>query len=338
MLQGHGDNGYQFSSEIVADFSSNVYFKGPSKGLIDYLSKSIHEIGNYPEVVGESINSLLAEKHKLNSSNILITNGATEAFYLLALLKSNCSSTIFVPSFSEYADACRIHNHKIHYLTNSILKKGLSIETDLVWLCNPNNPDGKIIDPELIILLCKENPNTIFIIDEAYSDFVSQEISVLNYILELKNLIIVKSLTKKYAIPGLRVGYLAAHESIISKLLAVKMPWSNNKLALSAVEYILKEKTGNFDLLELLLLSRDLQNELSKINGINVFNSNTSFFLIKTKHSSKEVFDYLLEKHGILVRDASNFQGLDKHYIRICTQDLKKNKLLIQALRLWMKE
>lgn len=338
MLHGHGDNGYQYSSEIVADFSSNVYFKGPSKGLIDYLSKSIHEIGNYPEVAGESISSLIAEKDNLNSSNILITNGATEAFYLLALLKSNCSSSIFVPCFSEYADACRIHNHKIYYLTQSILKKGVSIETELVWLCNPNNPDGKIIEPELIILLCKENPDTIFIIDEAYSDFVSQEISVLKYINELKNLIVVKSLTKKYAIPGLRIGYIAANELIISKLLAIKMPWSINKMALCAVKYILKNTKTNFDLLELLLLSRDLQNKLSKIEGINVFKSNTSFFLIKTKFTSKVLFDYLLENHGILVRNASNFQGLDNHYLRISAQDKKKNRLLIQVLKQWMNE
>jgi threonine-phosphate decarboxylase len=338
MLQGHGDNAYQFSSEIVADFSSNVYFKGPSKGLINYLSGSIKEIGNYPEVTGESISSLIAKDNKLKSSNILITNGATEAFYLLALLNRNCSSSIFVPSFSEYADACRIYDHKIQYLTHSILKKNLLIETNLVWLCNPNNPDGKIINPDTILCLCKENPDTTFIIDEAYADFVSQDISVLKYVSDFNNLIVVKSLTKKYAIPGLRIGYVAAHDSVISKLLTIKMPWSNNTLALNAVEYLIKEKKGNFDLLELLLLSSDLQNKLSNIEGIKVFKSNTSFFLIKTKHASKKVFDYLLEKHGILVRDASNFQGLDKHYIRISTQNATKNQLLIRALKKWMSE
>ncbi|NOQ26048.1 MAG: aminotransferase class I/II-fold pyridoxal phosphate-dependent enzyme [Bacteroidales bacterium] len=338
MLRGHGDNGYLFNTEIKADFSSNVYFKGPSKGLLNHLSKSIQHIGNYPEVVGESSNALLAEKHNINSSNILISNGATEAFYMLALLYKKCSSTIFVPSFSEYADACNVHDHRIHYLTNTILSNKLSIETKLVWLCNPNNPDGKIIEPNYILSLCKKYPETIFIIDEAYADFVSQDISVINHVSEQENLIVVKSLTKKYAIPGLRLGYIAAHDSIITKLLAVKMPWSNNTLALSAVKYTLQQNDDNFDLLELLLLSRSLQNELSKINGIKVFTSNTSFFLIKTKHTSKKVFDYLLEKYGILVRNASNFQGLDNHYIRICTQNQTKNQLLIKVLKQWMRE
>jgi threonine-phosphate decarboxylase len=333
MLNGHGDNGYLFDNELKANFSSNVYFKGPDKGLLSFLSSRISGIGTYPEVMGESVAQLLAQKQELEASNILVTNGATEAFYLLAHLFQQKRSVIFVPSFAEYADACKIYNHQIKFVSNQSVEGFCFRNTDVVWLCNPNNPDGKIFAPDFILQLCKENSETYFILDEAYADFVLDDISLLNQSVALENLVVVRSLTKKYAIPGLRMGYIATNNIIIRQLLQLKMPWSANSMAIDAVKYLLSENANHFHLKELLILSNSLQNRLQELENVEVIPSETSFFLIKTPIPSSDVFHYLLNEHGLLVRNADNFMGLGYHYIRVCTQRAEDNQLLIDALK-----
>jgi threonine-phosphate decarboxylase len=335
MLHGHGDNTYQFQKKILSNFSSNVYFKGPSNNLIKHLQKKTDLICNYPEVLPEKLTNKIAKIHQLNPENILVTNGATEAIYQLALLFKNTTSDIFVPSFAEYSDACGLYNHTINHLNNSKLDKEYITKSAQVWLCNPNNPDGKILEIEKINRLISQNKNTIFIIDEAYSDFTLKNISVIDKIEEWKNLIVIRSLTKKYAIPGLRLGYIAASKKIISKLKKIKQPWSVNSLAIEAGNFILDKKTSSFDLNELINLSKSFQNKLSEIEEIQVIPSETSFFLVKLSKPAKETTEYLVNKHGMLVRNASNFRGLNKNYIRLSTQSENENIELVNALKQW---
>ncbi len=337
MLHGHGDNAYQYDSEIIANFSSNVYFKGPSDALLEHLKNSVDKIGNYPEVTSESLSAEIAELHGLQPENILVTNGATEAFYLIALLFRRMHSEIFVPSFAEYEDACKLHEHLINFSNNKQLTGNYKSDAQLLWLCNPNNPDGKIISKEELIELSKRN-NCQIVIDEAYTDFTTKDLSLINQVETLKNTIIVRSLTKKYAIPGLRLGYIAASENTITQLMQLKEPWSVNSLAIEAGKFLLKQNHKSFDVNELINLSKNLQQNLSKINGIEVLPSETSYFLAKLSKSATETTKFLANTHGFLVRNASNFRGLDDSCIRISTQPENQNNLLIKALELWMNQ
>lgn len=337
MLKGHGDNAYQYNNKIIANFSSNVYFKGPSEDLLEHLKKSVNKIGNYPEVASESLSKEIAKLHSLKPENILVTNGATEAFYLIALLYRRMRSEIFVPSFAEYEDACKLNEHIIKFTNNKQFTGNYKSVAQLLWLCNPNNPDGKIISKEELEYLSKRN-NCQIIIDEAYTDFTTKDLSLISKIETLKNIIIVRSLTKKYAIPGLRLGYIVATEDTIEKLMQLKEPWSVNSIAIEAGKFLLKHNSADFDASGLINLSKSLQQNLSKINGIKITPSETSYFLVKLNKSATETTDYLVNNYGLLVRNALNFKGLDDTYIRISTQSENQNNLLIKALELWMNQ
>jgi len=333
MLQGHGDNAYLYNRKIVADFSSNVYFKGPSKELILHLQNNISKIANYPEVAAESLNKQIAEKLNLSAKNILVTNGATEAFYLLALLFRKSASDIFTPSFAEYADACNLHNHVINYFCNSKLTVYFKSISKLIWICNPNNPDGKILSAESIGQIINNNKNSYIIIDEAYIDFTLRKVSVIDKVKHYKNLIIVRSLTKKYAIPGLRLGYIVAPEYVIAELMKIKQPWSVNIMAINAAEFLLNQNNTFFNIEELIRLSRLFQNKISEIKGLEPIVSETSYFLIKTKNKASQITDILAKKYGLLVRNASNFRGLNDFYIRVATQCENDNNKLVNILK-----
>jgi threonine-phosphate decarboxylase len=338
MLLGHGDNAYQYNNKIRSNFSSNVYFKGPSTELIEHLKKHLHKIENYPQVAAENLSIRIAQKHGLKPENILVTNGATEAFYQIALLYKKHSSEIFIPSFAEYKDACNLHEHTTKFTNNKHLTENYKSNASVIWLCNPNNPDGKFLLKRELKKFVQQNRCSQIILDEAYTDFMLENHSLISEIQQLENLVIVRSLTKKYAIPGLRLGYIAAPKETIQKLMQLKEPWSVNSLAIEAGKFLLNEKKQSFDIKELINLSQNFQKELSKIAGVEVIPSKTSYFLVKLNKSATKTTEYLANQHGLLVRNASNFKGLDDSWIRISTLSEKQNLQLIKTLESWMNQ
>lgn len=337
MLFGHGDDGYLYEDKIVANFSSNVYYPGLSEGLKAHLSDSIHKVLNYPEADAHTLKSGLARLHGLCSDNVLVTNGATEAFYLIAQAFRHGSATIVVPSFSEYEDACSVNELKIEFLTWNDLSADSSFKTDLVFICNPNNPTGAVIAADILAELIKSNSSSVFVIDEAYIDFTNAISSSVNFIKACGNVIIVRSLTKAYAIPGLRLGYILSNEKLIHRINGFKMPWSVNALALEAGNYILRhKKEESIDLESLLASAACLQQRLNTIPGITAFPSNTNFFLCQTeKSTAASLKKFLVREYGLLIRDASNFRTLSPQHFRIATQTDEENQLLLKGIKSW---
>ncbi len=337
MIEGHGNDIYKYKGKIIADFSSNIVYYGISSKLEKHLAQNTGIIVNYPEPDAISLQKEIAQHHKLDQNNVLVTNGSTEAFYLIAQLFHGKKSLINIPSFSEYEDACRSHKHIIEFLPNeSILSKN-KISGDTIWIGNPNNPDGKTITLEQIQNLIKYNPDTYFIIDEAYAELSINHESCITLIDKYSNLIILRSLTKSFAIPGIRLGYIVADETILKKLLYIKAPWSVNSLAIEAGKYILQNYNNLLpDIHDLVQRSKKLQHELQKIPGIEIFESNCNYFLVKLKKgSSAELKNFLINNCGILIRDASNFKGLDNTYFRLSVQNERNNNNLIKGIKDW---
>lgn len=335
MLDGHGDDLHLIKGIIKHNFSSNVYYKGCPKDLLNNISKRVHEIQSYPSPAASELNELAAKKFNLNSNQFLFANGATEAFYLIGQLFSDKTAIIIAPTFSEYEDACKSFNINYRLIPRTELK---NINTDLVFICNPNNPDGNIFSSEELELLFQQNPKTTFVIDEAYIEFTNKIASIVYLTGKYQNLIIVRSLTKTFTIPGLRLGYVVSNTTIISKLLNLKMPWSVNLLAIKAGEYIFNNyETLQFNIDELIEETINFQRLLSSVKGIKINNSNTSYFLVQLLHkSAKELKEHLITEHQILIRDATNFKELEGEYIRLSTQNTIANQALISALKGWM--
>lgn len=336
MIYGHGDDAYKYEIEFKANFSSNVWYERTSNKLIDHLKEQLSSIANYPTPNADELGEKIAVHHQLTPENILVTNGATEAFYLIANQFYGKKTAIGTPTFSEYEDASVRNNIELTYYDRSDLLN-INFKEDLVFVCNPNNPDGFSTSIQEIEVLLFKFPNTTFVIDEAYIDFTFQITSCISLLEKCKNLIIVKSLTKLFSIPGLRLGYILCNSTIKKNLQESKMPWSVNTMAIEAGKYIFNNyKDICPDMSILLKYSDDLQKQINAIDGFTVVPSGTNYFLIKLKTpSAQELKDYLANQHQLLIRNASNFRSLDEHYIRIASQDPEKNKLLVKALKQW---
>lgn len=338
MINGHGNDLYNYPGKIQVDFSSNIWFEGIPAQLKAHLKNEIDIIDNYPEPDSVSLANKISEFHNTAQNNTIVTNGSVEAFYLIAQSLAYKSATVITPTFSEYADACKIHNIEVEFLANDSITKDYKFKTTLVWLCNPNNPDGKVTPINTIKPWLKANPNTYFIIDEAYAELCTDFESAISLLQLHKNLIITKSFTKLFAIPGLRLGYILASTSIIKSIKKHQLPWGVNSLAISAGNYIIDNYNSlaiNKEALN--TLSQNLQLSLAKFPQIKVTKSNCNFFLVETLvKNAGDLKDYLANEHGFLIRDASNFYGLNKGHFRIAVQSENNNSKLVKAIGKWI--
>lgn len=337
MIQGHGDDGYLFDQQVKADFSSNVWYGGLQAGLKEHLSNKISGIDHYPDAGAIKLQALLENQASLPAGSILVTNGGTEAVYLVAQAFTGATTTVVVPTFSEYEDACKLYRHQVQYLQWDKLRPDTSFTTDLVFICNPNNPTGQALDEKALQQLILHNKHTVFIIDEAYIQFTLDAVTMLPHLHRLPNVLVLRSMTKTCCIPGLRLGYVAARKQLLDRVRVFRMPWSVNSLALEAGYYIL-EHPEQFTISAGSLLQETFQlwEAIRKMPEYKVHASHTHFFLFETlTGTAAGLKAWLMERHGLLIRDASNFYGLEPGHCRVACRSAADNKLLITALRQW---
>ena len=334
MLQGHGDDGYLYKQTLAADFSTNVWYGGAPDGLKEHLFQQWEKVQRYPEVLAESLREKIAGFYGFSTENILVTNGSTESIYLVAQAFQESRATIAIPAFAEYEDACSLFHHRISFLPWADLENETLPDTDLLFICNPNNPTGAVF--KALEVAIKNNPEILFVIDEAFIEFTFSVTSVIDLVTQYDNLIVLRSMTKAYAIPGLRLGYIAAGSSLIERLSAYKMPWSVNAMAIAAGHYIFDHyEKLQFPVAQVLAEKTDFVNALSD-SPLTLYPSHTHFFLAKTnRHTAARLKQFLLKEFNILIRDAGNFRGLTESHLRIATLNKSKNQLLINALAEW---
>jgi len=331
------------SDHKIIDFSSNITPLGIPNSAKSIIKKNLDKVQFYPDPNSETVISNLEKYTHLPKSNIIVGNGAIEILYnfCFAFLSKTTKVLIHVPTFQEYETAVKLSNCKISYF-NSL---NLSVNIDLfisqipkngcIFLCNPNNPTGELLSKKelLFIIIAAKKLKTIVFIDECFIELVpkSNE-SVLSYVKKYDNIFILRSLTKSFGLPGLRIGYACGSKEIIKILQKIKIPWSVNSLAQDAANVVIKNvshiKKSN------LIIKKELkylENSISMLNGFECISSSTNFILIKTKYDSTKLQRKLL-KSKILIRDCKNFRGLDNHYIRIAVKSHKDNVKLVTAL------
>lgn len=316
MLHGHGDDMFMYP-DIRINFSSNIYSHFNHQGLLEHLKHSLHLITNYPEPTPLSLENALAEILGCKQEEVMVTNGATEAIYLIARSFRHYSAAIPQPTFSEYADAC----------------KGNNGERILRWFCIPNNPTGEVMPLQQLRQLIANHPDDVFVIDASYAPYTMEACLTVHEALSYGNVIMLHSMTKEYGIPGLRLGYVTAKSHLLALVKAQRMPWSVNALAIEAGQYILTHR-GEYHIpaKELVTERERVEKELQRL-GIGTAPSDSHMLLCQLPHgTSAELKRLLAERHSILIRDASNFQGLDASFFRIAVQSTEDNDTLINAL------
>lgn len=339
MLFGHGDDFYNSQNEVKINFSSNVWHGANLEKLQEHLILQFDKLNRYPEPDAASLKRLLARRYEIKEENVLVTNGSITAFYLIAQAWKGAKSMIAVPSFSEYEDACRLHGHEISFFSTSNDLSEISLEgQDFCWICNPNNPDGRLHHRTELLALIAANRQTTFVIDQAYVAFTTEDMLKPSDVKANPNLIIIQSISKAYNIPGLRIGYLVASPAITEEISKYIIPWSVNAVAIEASKYILIHPAQfTLPIRKWQRETAELIYQLGKLDGLEVLPTATTFFLVRLKKgTAADLKQYLLEKQGILIRDASNFRGLDETYIRLSTQKSDENQLLLETIKEWL--
>ena len=331
------------SDHNIIDFSSNITPLGIPNSVKLIIKKNLDKIQFYPDPKSENVISSLEKYTHLSKSNIIVGNGAIEILYnfCFAFLSKTTKVLIHVPTFQEYETAVKLSNCKISYFKSLNLSTNIDSfisqipKSGCIFLCNPNNPTGELLSKKelLSIIIVAKKLKTIVFIDECFIELVpkSNE-SVMSYVKKYDNLFILRSLTKSFGLPGLRIGYACGSKEIIKILQKIKIPWSVNSLAQDAANVVIKNtshlKKSNIIIKKEL---KYLEDNISILNGFECISSSTNFILIKTKYDSTKLQTKLL-KNKILIRDCKNFRGLDNHYIRIAVKSHKDNVKLVKAL------
>ncbi len=336
--------------EALLDFSANINPLGPSRKAISAIRENLWKIPHYPEPDSTTLRQRIAKQFSITFDNVLVGNGSTEIIHLFAetVLQRRGEVIIPQPTFAEYEAATRRFKGKTRLVyarpkTFSLpldeIHKRISAKTRAVFICNPNNPTGKLVERERIIETVQraEEHNVPILIDETFIEFSEREddSTLADIASDSPNLVVLRTFTKIYALTGLRVGYAIGHRDMIKPILDRKQPWNINCLAEAAalasledVDYIKKTRR---------LIQRErsfLQKELIDIQGIEPFPSQTNFILVcteETNRTSQEIRSILLDK-GIIVRDCSSFRGLGNSFIRVAVRKRAHNKKLVRAL------
>lgn len=342
MINGHGDEQFVENKGAMLNFSSTVWYGGDNQLLTEHLMQLLPKsIERFPEPDGATLRKMIARRHGLSEQNIVITNGPTSAFYLIAQSFAGKKVLIPVPSFSEYEDAVRLYNFDVHLVSNlTPMEEWPLNEVDFCFLCTPNNPDGRTMSHSELLRLVGKYPNVNFIVDQSYANYTTTNQLKPCASKQYPNIITVWSFSHAYSIPGLRIGYIVASEAITEELSKYIIPWSVNTLAIEAAKYILIHPAQfTLPIRKWQRATQELMGKLRTFDDLEVIPSETSFFLVRLKKgTAAQLKEYLLEKHNILIRDASNFNGLSEAYIRITAQDEESNNILVEAIDQWLAE
>ena len=346
---GHGANVDNMAKKFgknendIIDFSSNV---NPHiiSDLGKYVLEGLEKSRSYPDINYTNLRNNISDYIKVDSELIIPGNGATEIIYLL--MKSiKRRLAILNPTFSEYGRGAKLNNLEI---IDFHLKEENNFSIDLdeiqknmdkfdsLFVCNPNNPNGKVKDLNELLDLMIEN-DKLLIVDETFMEFVGEEekYSLINKIEQTPNLFILKAVTKFFGMPGLRLGYgVTSNKQIIKNIYEYKEPWTINSFAENLSNYLFKDKEYINGSKDYYINERKFMlEELRKISRLKVYDTDTNFILIKLRDYEANLLKLeLFEKYNILIRDASNFIGLDKNYVRVAIKSHKDNRILIESL------
>jgi threonine-phosphate decarboxylase len=323
MKRDHGGNVnemsriYGIDEDAIIDFSANINPLGYPHGLRESVTEEFDSVLNYPDIDSFDLVSGLSEYHGIGQDSILVGNGSTEFIYWIPVVFKPRKALIVTPAFSEYEKGLRVAGTDVSYF-KSEEKRNFSVDIDrlcermregfdILYFCNPANPTGVLVSKDELcrVIACAGEIGALAVIDEAFIDFV-EEGSVKEEIFRFPDLIVLRSMTKFFGIPGLRIGYVLASPPVID-----------------TIQYVTDEREC-------------LMDALNEIPGLKTYKSAANFLLVsmdsRISVNSTELRDHLAQG-GILIRDCSTFQKMGDRYFRVAVKRHDQNKVLIEKLK-----
>ncbi len=340
----HGGDIY--SNVDCLDFSANINFLGMPAAVRNAVINSIDKCVHYPDVRMTELKSAISEREQLDLDYIICGNGAAELIYAVTAAVKPKKALIFAPSFHEYEQSLANANAELMVFElkeeNSFLfgekeeTKFLNMidsNTDIVFICNPNNPTGILTDRtiiERILARCERN-NSLLVVDECFLDFVDNKelFSMRDFVSKSKNIFVLKAFTKIFAMPGLRLGYgLCSDSYLIKKIKNILQPWNVSVPAQAAGVVASGLKHFEKETLDALLTEKRYLLNAFDLKGIRVYGSAANFLFFKEDVD----FGKKMRSENILVRDCSNYRGLQSGFYRIAVRSHSENKEFINCL------
>lgn len=328
-----------YDGELI-DYSSNINPLGPPKGLEKVLIDSFKNLESYPDIKYRRLKKSIANYLNCDEDNTIVGNGAVEVIDNFIILANRV--VVCTPSFSEYEKRARVHGKEVIRIpynldfTLDILTIGSKIQkNDLIILGNPNNPTGLRIDKIELIMLYNviKKSGAYLLLDEAFFEFCPMDYDSIELFRQInyENLGIIRAATKFFALPGIRLGYGCTSRALAEKISKIELPWSINSLAEAAGNFIFNDKEYIEESKRYIEEERKyMVQELSKLNYIKVFHTETNYILIKLlKWNEEYIFNFFL-KRGIVIRKCSSFIGFNDSYIRVAIKSRENNIRLIE--------
>jgi L-threonine-O-3-phosphate decarboxylase len=347
----------------ILDFSASISPLGPPQSAIAAIRDALGQLSSYPDPDYRELKLVLSQAHQLTPEWILPGNGSAELLTWAGWDLAKLAVTFLVtPAFSDYWRALKAFGAKVIKCPLD-LKRGHSsgvrgqnqaqgeknyspltphfsfltphsygVECGLL-INNPHNPTGKLFGRETILPYLEQS--ALVVVDEAFMDFLphEQSQSLIPLVQQYPNLVILRSLTKFYSLPGLRVGYAIAHPDRLQRWQKWRDPWPVNTLAAAAAMAAIKDTKFQKQTWAWLPPARSqLLQGLSQIPGLQPFNSAANFLLVESAQPSQELQQKLLQQQQILIRDCLSFPELGDRYFRVAVRSSTENERLLQAL------
>lgn len=337
----------ELRSTTILDFSANINPLGIPKWVPARIAELIPQLAHYPDPHCRKLVAAMAQRYNCHSENVVVGNGSTEILaWLPFALPSLRRAIIPIPSYADYARSAQ--NAGIDILeippcnTSSFAVDFKQIAAvagpgDIIFIGRPNNPTGRVEEAATIRSLARAMPETFWVIDEAFGDFVDNFESMV--VDRPANVTVLLSLTKIFALPGLRIAGAIADANLVTQVRQRQPFWSVNTLAEAIGAEALADQDFYTRTRNLITPQRNwLTNALGDIPGVDVHPGVANFLLLQLQHCSATLLtEYLLE-YGIAIRNCNNFAGLNDNYIRVAVRTHKQNHRLVKLLRVCLEE
>ncbi|MEH1952758.1 threonine-phosphate decarboxylase CobD [Nostoc sp.] len=337
--------------DAILDFSASISPLGPPNSAIAAIKSQIGNLKHYPDPNYSELRLALSHFHQVPSEWILPGNGSAELLTLVGRELAQLAATILItPAFGDYYRTLAAYNTKVlecplslvtghtlpegEALRSLVIDKGQRTKDKGLLLNNPHNPTGKLFSRDSILPYLEQF--ALVVVDEAFMDFVppNEEQSLIPVVQEYPNLVILRSLTKFYSLPGLRLGYAIAHPDCLAKWQLWRDPWPVNTLAVAAAIAALQDTEFQQQTWVWLPPARNQMFQgLAKIPGLQPQASAANFLLIESQESTSHLQQQLLKYHQILIRDCLSFKELGDRFFRVAVRSQSDNQRLLTALK-----
>jgi threonine-phosphate decarboxylase len=347
----HGGNIYGIKTALpggLLDFSANTSPLGVPPGVLDTLRREAPHFDIYPDPDCGELRKALGEHWRRDPGLIVCGNGAADLIYRTVTHIRPRRALLVVPGFSEYEKALETEHAKIifyhlappRFEGDSKILSFITNKTDILFLCNPNNPTGILWDPPLLESIVRKcaDTNTVLVVDECFNGFLDDPAgnSAVKFLDCAPALIILNAFTKLYGMAGFRLGYILCGSEKISRGIACTgQPWNVSAVAQAAGIAALKESPYIGELRRLVKAERTFMKNALADMGLEVLGGEANYIFFRLGDNSgfeRSGFLEALLLRGFLLRSCDNYPGLDDSYYRICLRKHGENELLVQAL------